>query len=403
MNSAINILQAIPYYIRASKTGGPALVAHRLSLALMSVSNIKVLTTNSDLTQEVALPAQDDWLEIDEQGVSTVYLRRSQGWLPLTYYYAPTLSRWLATNLKAFDIVIVHGVWTYFSWKVPQLCQNLGKPYLFFLHGSFDPWAMNYRRIKKLPYWYLVEKRNVRNAAGIIALSQDEADQVRAMKIEKPVFIARNALFFPLPRLDNPRTLVAQFWPELADSLFVFFMSRLHPKKGLDILLEAWTQVVGRNPAWRLVIAGPDEDGYLQTLVEIVERRGLQNTVLFLGLVSGALKTALLQSASIFTLPSYSEGVPTAVIEALGCGLPVLITPGCHLPEVAEARAGLIVEAQSQAVAAGLERLMSNAALRQQMGRNAEQLARTEFDEMKVALGLVDFCRHILQRRGENA
>ncbi|MBN2501625.1 MAG: glycosyltransferase [Anaerolineales bacterium] len=397
MSDKINFLQAIPYYIRATQTGGPAPVAHRLSQALLSRSAVTVLTTNGELDRDVALPGVADVLEVDEQGVPAVYLRRSRRWLPPTYYYAPKLSAWLGSHLKEFDVVIVHGTWTYFSWKVPQMCRKLGKPYLAFLHGSLDPWALNYRRIKKLPYWHLVEKGSLKRAAGIIALSQDEVAQARAMGLSQPAFIARNALLFPLPRLDQPRARIAQAWPEMAGAPYVFFMSRLHPKKGLDILLEAWAQLTNQYPGWRLVIAGPDENGYLQVLRQAVDRLGLRNTVRFVGLVSGDLKTALLQNAAIFTLPSYSEGVPTAVIEALGYGVPVVLTPGCHLPEVAEAQAGLVVAPEAPAVAAGLERLMADADLRRQMGQNAEKLALTEFDQMKVAAGLVDFCQGLLK------
>lgn len=396
VGAAINLLQAIPYYIRATQTGGPAPVAHRLSQALLSYAGVKVLTTDGNLGREVTLPGESDALEVDEQGVQTVYLRRSRRWLPPTYYYAPGLSSWLEQNLMAFDVVIVHGFWTYFSWKVPQVCRGAGKPYLSFLHGHLDPWALNYRRAKKLPYWYLLERSNVRRAAGIIALSQDEASQARAMKLEQPVFIARNALLFPLPHLESSQNLVGQSWPGLANAPYVLFMSRLHPKKGLDILLEAWAQITSKYPDWRLVIAGPDEGGYLQMLRQMVDRLGLQNTVLFVGFVSGDQKTALLQNASIFTLPSYSEGVPTAVIEALGYGLPVVLSPDCHLPEVAEAQAGLVVEPNSLAVYLGLDRLMSDAGLRRQMGRNASQLAYEQFDEMKVAAGFVGFCQSLL-------
>lgn len=389
----LKILQAIPYYIRATNTGGPAPVAHRLSRALSSYASVKVLSTNGDLNQDIVCPLNVD---VEEQGVSVHYLKRSARWVPPTYYYAPKLNGWLESNLQNFNLVVIHGIWTYFSLRVPRLCRRLGVPYLYFLHGSLDPWALKHRGYKKLPYWNLMEKNLFRYAAGFIALSESEGSQLRAMNYEQPVFIARNGLEFPLQRIPSHTEIVNNKWPELTGHKYVLFLSRLHPKKGLEILIESWARVKEEHSDWRLLLAGPDEEGYLTKLQKMVTSLGLEKDVHFLGLVTGELKAALFQSASIFVLPSFSEGVPTAVIEAMGYGLPVVVTPGCHLPEVNNSNAGLEVEPTLVGVTNGLLTLIENSAMRQEMGQNAEKLAQSEFDEQKVAEDLVEYCKEVL-------
>jgi glycosyltransferase involved in cell wall biosynthesis len=393
----LKILHLIPYFIRATKTGGPALQLAGLAESMQMLGQeVVIVTSTGNMNEDIDLVFTGDIYETSEHGLHTIYLRRKDHLLPPSYYYAPALGRWLKDNINRFDIVVIHGTWTYFSLIGARICQKANKPYLFFVHGSFDPWALKYRRIKKLPYWHFIEKFNFKRANGVIVLSQDEVEQVRAMGIEKPAFLARNGLLFPVQRVDDPGNLLACQWPALGNHPFVCFMSRLHPKKGLEVLLEAWSRVYPNYPEWRLVIAGPDEEGYLEILQSLIQKLGLDESVLFPGLVGGDVKAAFLQRASLFVLTSFSEGVPGAVTQAIAYGVPVLITPGCHLPEVADAQAGLVVEADVESVTSGLGRLLVDGNLRRQMGKNAERLARNEFDEMKVATGLVQFCQSLL-------
>lgn len=397
---SMKILHIAAYYIRATKSGGPALVIDQLARALEHEGHQNhVVTSTGNLDAEINLPFTSGEVDVDERGISTTYLRRNSTILPPTFYNTPNLENWLEKHIREYDIVIVHGMWTYFSWRGARICQKHKVPYLVFIHGSLDPWALKHHGSKKIPYWWLIEKPNLEKASGIIVLSEDEAQQVRSMKIDRSIFQARNGLLFPITKMEDSSGEISRNLPEISKHPFVCFISRLHPKKGLEILVKAWRSIIFQYPEWRLVIAGPDEGGYLSRLQELVKANGLEETVCFPGLVQGDFKTALLQEASIFTLPSYSEGVPGSVVEALAYGKPVVITPGCHMPEVAKNNAGLIVEPEATSLARALGELISNEQLREQMGRNAEILAREQFDELKVAEGLVDFCQEILAKK----
>lgn len=366
----------------------------RLTQAEQAIGNhVKVVTTNGNLDEQIELEFVGDVFETLEEGVPTVYLRRKSNILPPTYYYAPALLTWLNVNIVQFDIVIIHGTWTYFNWACARICRKYDTPYLIFVHGSLDPWALNHHRWKKIPYWHLIEKSNFEDASGIIVLSEDENNQVRELGIDKPVYMARNGLLHPVPYVVNPDDLLEKRLPEIGGYPFVLFMSRLHIKKGLDVLLSAWERIHSQFPEWRLVIAGPDENGYLENL-----RHSHNGTVYFPGLLLGDIKAAFLQKASLFVLPSLSEGVPGAVVEAMAYGLPVIITPACHMPEVEFARAGLIVEPEAMAIADGLLVLLANNDLRNRMGFEAKELSKGVFDEIKVAKGLIAFCQSLLDR-----
>lgn len=394
----MRFLHIIPYFLRATKTGGPAVQLGRLAISLISLGHtVRIVTSTGNLNEEIDLIFHDDHFDTDEGGVRTTYFRRKKDIFPSTYYYAPKLRDWLLKHLDEYDIVIIHGIWTYFSWMGARICQNKKIPYLFFVHGSLDPWAIKHHWFKKKPYWHLVEKTNLRKSSGIIALSEDEAAQVGNLKIKKPIYIAKNGLLFPVQHENDPNKILKNLIPGLEDRPFVLFISRIHPKKGIDILLQAWEKIIIEHPDWRLVLAGPDESGYIKQIIHKIHQYNISQSIFLPGLVEREFKAALLQKARIFVLSSYSEGVPGSVIEAMAYGQPVVITTGCHLPEVVEYQAGIIVEPEYISVANALLKLIGDPILCQQMGKNAEQLAYQTFDEQKVAVGFVNFCQKILE------
>ncbi|NMC14133.1 MAG: glycosyltransferase, partial [Chloroflexi bacterium] len=155
-------------------------------------------------------------------------------------------------------------------------------------------------------------------------------------------------------------------------------------------------------PDYKIVIAGPDEGQYLRRLLSLRKKYHIEDTVIFPGLVTGEIKQALLQKASIFLLTSFSEGMPGAVIEAMAYGLPVIITLGCHLPIIDQAKAGMIVRPNIHEVIKAVRFLLENAEARQQMGINAKNLVKTEFDEHKIAQDFINFCESVINKNKKN-
>jgi glycosyltransferase involved in cell wall biosynthesis len=190
---------------------------------------------------------------------------------------------------------------------------------------------------------------------------------------------------------------LAAWFPALAERPFLLFLSRLHPKKGLDLLIPAFAAVAHEFPDWFLVLAGPDEGGYRGQLERMVADRGLKHRILFTGMVTGEAKAALLAHTDCFVLPSYSEGFPVVVAEALGYGRPIVITTSCYVPEVAEGEAGFVVQPEMGALLVALREMMQDSALRDQCSQKALEVAKGHFTWEAVAKKTLDFYHEIIR------
>ncbi|MBN2064175.1 MAG: glycosyltransferase, partial [Sedimentisphaerales bacterium] len=179
---------------------------------------------------------------------------------------------------------------------------------------------------------------------------------------------------------------------------FILFLGRIAKVKGLDILIKAFANMDRSLSDLILVVAGPDEDGYLSSVKQIVADSGLNGRVIFTGSVSGNTKRYLLKNARLFALTSYGEGLPMAVLEAMACSVPVLITHPCNIPEVARCHAGMVVEPQVSAIIAGLNYLLLQAD-KQQMGENGKKLVAEKFTWQQVARQTQLLCQQVLQER----
>lgn len=305
--------------------------------------------------------------------------------------------------IRSADVVHVHALWLWSTAIAGHACMLQRKPYVISPHGMLDSWALRQSRLKKAIARRLAENRILSGAVVIHVLCRSEADSVRSLGFRNPLAL--------VPPGVEARGGFAGSHMQTRDPV-VLFLGRIHPKKGVDLLLSAFSRVAsGRNGTWRLVIAGPDQVGLRASLEARARQPGLKDRVEFVGPVYDSAKEALLQSAAVFVLPSQSEGVPVAAIEAMASGMPVLLSRACNLPEVEEAGAGFVGEAEAGSVADLLERFMALGDVeRAAMGNRARQLARARFDiresalkhaeVYRWALGLTDRPPAVLVTRG---
>lgn len=267
---------------------------------------------------------------------------------------APRLRTALRTG--NFDLAHLHGLWMHTSADV--LACSRGRPFLVSPHGMLDPWAVARSAAKKRFVRLLYEDRLLRTAACIHALNSAEAAAVRAFGLKNPICVIPNGVMLPEPGPKPPAPWVKVFG---ADARVLLFLGRLHPKKNVHGLVNSIailkTQKVLGD--WRLAIAGWDQGGYGERLAADVEARGLAGEIAFLGSLFGVEKDAALRNASAFVLPSFSEGLPMAVLEAWAHGLPVAMTAACNLPEGFEADAALEVRTAPEPLAAVLSDLFA--------------------------------------------
>jgi poly(glycerol-phosphate) alpha-glucosyltransferase len=247
---------------------------------------------------------------------------------------------------------------------------------------------LRHRRWKKRIASAVYELGHLRRAACLHALCEAECDAIRALGLRNPVCVIPNGVDRVPAERSVRRTLWRRDLPQ--DARVLLYLGRLHPKKGLANLINAWSEIrreEGRAASrWHLVIAGWDEDRHQEVLEGIVLASGVADTVHFIGPQVGPGKDATFRSSDAFILPSFSEGLPMTVLEAWAYGLPVLMTPHCNLPEGFASGAALPIEASPDGIAHQLRTVLAMPDERRlQLGAQGLKLARTRFDWGRIA------------------
>lgn len=266
------------------------------------------------------------------------------------FQYSAPLGRWLGGNLAGYDLVHVHAVFSYASTRAMQWARRLGKPYVVRPIGQLSAWSLGQKAAKKRLYLALAERRNLRGAAGIHCTSEAERRDVMGFDPRLPAFVSPIGIDPPAWRAGAREAVRGRFGLRPGDFV-ILYLGRLHPKKGLDILLDA----VAALPDVALVIAGSGDARYEERLRQRAAAPGFGGRVHFAGFVAGAEKDLLLQGADVFALPSAHENFGIAVLEALMAGLPVVVSPGVALEDfVRKVGAGVVVRPRAEDMAAAL-------------------------------------------------
>jgi len=311
-------------------------------------------------------------------------------------YFAPDLTRSVRELVCTADVVHGHGFYVGTNYHFGSEARRQKKPLVYHVHGIFEPYILRRSRWKKQLVHWLFEDANFRHARLWRALTVKEADQIRRYGIKAPIVVAPNGLNlrdYPGPE-SPPGDLETPMAGRLAKTRRrALFLGRIHPKKGLDLLLPSWAKLETARKDWELVVAGPDEQGYLQHSRKLVESLNLQDDVVFTGPVTGKTKRALLYSADLFVLPSYSEGFSMSVLEAMACRVPVAATTACNFPELFREGGGWECAPSRDSVEATLrEALCASEQERRQRGEIARQLLERDYAWPRIAQRLLDAC-----------
>ena len=250
----------------------------------------------------------------------------------------------------------IHGLWEQSTTIAARAGRHWQKPYIISAHGMLEPWALSNKRVKKRIYSALIERTNIEGSACLHALTQAEAEDFRRFGSQRPIAVIPNGVRVPASASSGP---FFENFPTLQGKRIVLFLGRIHYKKGLDLLCKAWGQIAERWPEAHLVLAGPDFEGTRASIEALVESLGIHRHVTFTGMLQGDLKWSALRAAQCFVLPSYSEGLSVSTLEALGMGLPVIVTEHCHLPEVQEQGCGWVIRADADQLASALKQCFS--------------------------------------------
>lgn len=266
------------------------------------------------------------------------------------YGYSRRLMPWLRAHAHEYDAVIVNGLWQYVGFAVRRALSGTQIPYFVFSHGMLDPWFKHtypLKHLKKWLYWPWAEYRVLRDARRVIFTCEDERLLARESFWLYKVNEAVTAFGVANPPI-NSEALTAHFFaefPQLRNKRIVLFLSRIHVKKGCDLLIEAFAKVAKQDESLHLVMAGPDQIGWVPKLKAQAEALGIAHRITWPGMLQGDMKWGAFYAAEVFCLPSHQENFGIVVAEALACGKPVLISNKVNIWREIEADgAGLVTD-----------------------------------------------------------
>jgi len=302
------------------------------------------------------------------------------------YRYSPRLVPWLLAHAPEFDAVVVEGLWQYHSFGTWRALRRLELPYYVFTHGMLDPWfkrAYPLKHLKKWLYWPWAEYRVLRDAAGVLFTSEEERLLARESfwLYRAKEHVVGYGTSPPPQNAEQLRDGFLRAFPQLRGKRIVLFLSRIHEKKGCDLLVEAFGRVAAHDPSLHLVMAGPDKTGLKPKLERLAERAGVAARITWLGMVHGSVKWGAFYASELFALPSHQENFGVAVVEALACGLPVAISNKVNIwREIEAERAGIVAEDTLSGTTTLLEKWLDLSVLeRERMAANGLACFRKHF------------------------
>jgi glycosyltransferase involved in cell wall biosynthesis len=299
------------------------------------------------------------------------------------YAYSPKLVPWLIANRARFDVVYVHGLWGYIT-RAAHRALTGHTPYAVFPHGMLDPYfkrAFPLKHLKKWLYWLAVEYWVLRAAAKVVFTCEAEAELAKQsfwLHHWNPYVVAFGATAPEGDLAAQKQSFLTRF-PKLEGRRFLLYLGRIHPKKGCDLLIDAFLKTAASDPGLDLVMAGPDPDDCQTTLMQPVNAAGLAFRIHWTGMLQGDLKWGAFLASEAFILPSHQENFGLAVAEALACARPVLLSDKVNIaPDIAADNAGLMQPDTPQGTLNLLERWIAlPPAARAAMGAQA----RITFDQ----------------------
>ncbi len=385
----MRILQIVPSI--SLVYGGPSQMVKGLSQALASQGvEITVLTTNSN--GDAGQPPLDVPLDqpVEQDGYQIRYFRCS----PFRRYkFSLGLLRWLWQHASEFDLAHIHALFSPVTTAAATIARKQGLPYLLRPLGTLDPADLRKKQQLKRIYAALWEKPNLAGAAGIHFTSPQEAKISERFGTASPDIVIPLGVTPPIqPQLQQQQGRARTELKIPHDQPLVLFMSRIDPKKGLDLLIPALEKLLNEGLQFHFVLAGtnPQDPSYENSIIEQIKASTLSSNTTITGFVTGDLKAALLKDANVFVLPSYYENFGIAVAEAMVAGTAVVISDQVHIWEnVKDAEAGWVSPCEVEALTRQLREALQNKEECQLRGVKAQEYALKHYSWNAIAQQMI--------------
>jgi glycosyltransferase involved in cell wall biosynthesis len=388
----MRILQIIPSI--SLVYGGPSQMVLGLSAALAAKNiDVTIITTdsNGDIGQlPLDVPLNEP---IQQNGYQIIYFR-CYPWR--RYKFSLSLLQWLNENARQFELAHLHALFSPVTTLAATIARYHHLPYIIRPCGMLDPADLQKKKRLKQIYATLLERPNLAGAAAIHFTSKEEA------KISERFGLDCTAKM-PVPRdLVTPLGVTAGLFPKrLRESQvpIILFMSRIEPKKGLDLLIPALESILGSGIEFHFILAGSNsQDADYETQIKVqIHNSSLAKYTTITGFVSGDFKAELLTKADLFVLPSYYENFGIAVAEAMAAGVPVVISDRIHIAEdIQQAEAGWVEPLEVGAIANSIKSALLNPQERQRRGLNGKEYAKKHYNWEAIAQQTIDAYQQIL-------
>lgn len=392
----MRILQIIPSI--SLVYGGPSQMVRGLSAALAKQGvDVTILTTNSN--GDKGQPPLDVPLNqaVEEEGYQVRYFACS----PFRRYkFSLDLLNWLKQHASEFDLAHIHALFSPVSTASATMCRFQKLPYILRPLGTLDPADLQKKKQIKKVYTTLLERPNIAGAAAIHFTSQEEANISERFGVKTKDLVI--PLGVTLPEIQaEPEQILANLGINLQHPI-ILFMSRIEPKKGLNILIPALEKVLAKQINFQFILAGsnPQDPEYEAKIKQQIQQSSIAEKTIITGFVTGMVKTALLKVADLFVLPSYYENFGIAVAEAMATGTPVVISKGIYIWEdVEQAEAGWVGDNNIDDIANLIETALQNQPERQRRGANAQNYALQYYSWDAIAQQMIQAYQEVRASR----
>ena len=377
----MKVLHVIP--IISNRYGGPAAVCNELTRELVRQGiEVTILTTCLDYPSGLLNVTPDVPIEMD--GVKIYYF--SVQFRP--FVMSMQMCSFLWREIQAFDLLHIHGVYRFPQIFSAWCARKNSIPYMVRPHGSLDPYIFYQKRNKFLKriYEFLFAMPMLRKATAIHFTTTEEQRLTDFLNISDHGIVVPNGVelsrYNMLPRFGSFR----EKWGIKSDESVILFLGRINFKKGLDLLIPAFAKIIEKKIKIKLIIAGPDNDYYKKKVQQWINRADVNNDVIFTNMLHGNDVLSAYVDADLFVLPSYSENFGIAVVEAMACGCPVVISNHVNIwQEVDMANAGLVTRCNVNELFDAMQILLSNRQLRHDMGLAGKMLVQKKYSWEKIA------------------
>lgn len=391
----MKILHVIPSV--ASIRGGPSQAVLETVRALRNLNvEAEIITTNDNAKDLLDVPLYN-FIEYEQVPIQ-FFPRFSPRINSIREFaFSGQLTIWLWHNISQYDLLHVHAIFSYTSTLAMAIARLKGMPYIIRPLGQLSQWSLQQGAYKKQIYLNLIERANLKHSWAIHLMSQQEQQEVSSLSLEAPSFVLPHGLSIP-PSIPNARCRLRQLLNLPNDEPIILFLSRLHPKKGLDYLIPALGKLTHHR--FTFVLAGSGDKEYEAEIESLLCANSIRDRTHLTGFVTGEMKNLLLQGSDLFTLTSHAENFGIAVLEALAVGLPVLITPGVALADlVQEYQLGYVTQLDILTIASAIEHFFNHIPEVKYVGDRAREIIRKHYTWEGITKDLITIYADIIQHR----